>query len=61
MGDAFPTTGIFRRGYGKDAVDEFFIDMKEGFRLNSSVLNRFVKRPSQGNAMAMTPKRWMRQ
>ena len=46
MGDAFPTTGIFRRGYGK-----------EGFRLNSSVLNRFVKRPSQGNATAMTPKR----
>ena len=24
MSDAFPTTGIFRRGYGKDAVDDFF-------------------------------------
>ena len=31
MGDAFPTTGIFRRGYGKDAVDEFFIDARHAY------------------------------
>ena len=31
MGDAFPTTGIFRRGYGRDAVDEFFIDARHAY------------------------------
>ena len=31
MSDAFPTTGIFRRGYGKDAVDDFFVDARHAY------------------------------
>ena len=31
MSDAFPTTGIFRRGYGKNAVDDFFVDARHAY------------------------------
>ena len=46
MGDAFPTTGIFRRGYGRDAVDEFFIDARHAYEggLPAEQFSAFVQR-----------------